>query len=114
MAYLIHTDENNLVKTLKTGLIRIPRSLIERFNIYQLRKGDIVFLYDFENMKIAGPFIKSSEDVNEEKNPKSGPFNGYGKTGSHYHYISTRVHRSLKRVCLSVLPDLRRARIHFF
>jgi hypothetical protein len=91
MAYLIHTDEINLVKTLKTGLIRIPRSLVERFNIYQLRKGDIVFLYDFENKKIAGPFIKSAEDVIEEKNPKTGPFNGYGKTGSHYHYISTRV-----------------------
>jgi hypothetical protein len=91
MAYLIHTDENNLVKTLRTGLVRIPRSLVKRFNIYQLRKGDVLYLYDFENMKIAGPFITNSDSVKEEKNPRSGPFNGYGKTGSHYHYVSTLV-----------------------
>jgi len=84
-------DESNLAKTLKTGQIRIPRSLVGRFNIYQLREGDIIFLYDFENKKIAGPFIKSADGVVEEKNPKTGPFNGFGKTGSHYHYISTRV-----------------------
>lgn len=91
MAYLIYTNGINLNKTYRHGLIRIPRSLEQRFNLYKIRKGDLIYLCDFDTWKIHGPLIADTDGVREEKNPKQGPFNGLRNSEKHYHYISIQV-----------------------
>ncbi|MCK5568238.1 MAG: hypothetical protein KAJ15_00885, partial [Spirochaetes bacterium] len=91
MAYLIYTNGINLSKTYRAGLVRIPRSLEKRFNLYKIRKGDIIYLCDFDTWKIHGPLIADENGAKEEKNPKQGPFNGLRNSEKHYHYISIPV-----------------------
>ena len=91
MAYLIYTNGINLSKTYRAGLVRIPRSLEKRFNLYEIRKGDIIYLCDFDTWKIHGPLTADENGAKEEKNPKQGPFNGLRNSEKHYHYLSIQV-----------------------
>jgi hypothetical protein len=86
MGYLIYTDRNNLQKTIKRGLIRIPKNLIKQFDLRMIKRGDTIFLLDFENNKLYGPVLAAADRIVEEKNPRDGPFNGYGKVDKHYIY----------------------------
>ncbi len=91
MAYLIYTDRKNLLKTVKSGLIRIPRNLEKQINLHRINKGDTIFLFNYENSKLYGPLTAKSKKVVEEKNPKEGPFNGFGRVDKHYIYDSIHV-----------------------
>jgi hypothetical protein len=94
MAYLIYTDRSNLLKSLKTGLIRVPWNLRAVQELSRIRKGEIIFFYDFENDRIYGPSTAAACDVIEEKNPRSGPFNGPGSVRSHYRYLKLPIESS--------------------
>jgi hypothetical protein len=91
MAYLVYTDRENLLKTIQSGLIRIPRNLESHFQLSLLRDGDTIYLFDFENKKIFGPVKAGPLPAVEEKNPRSGPFNGFGRVKNHYYYRSIHV-----------------------
>jgi len=91
MAYLIYTNRENLFKTVRCGTIRIPSNLEKTFDLNKIKKGNTIFLYDFESKKIYGPFISYSSKVNRERNPKDGPFNGFGNVENHYNYISIKI-----------------------
>jgi len=91
MAYLIYTDRSNLLKSIGHELIRIPRNLKDKYDLYSIKKGDSIFFFDFENRRIYGPAKAVSCDVTQEKNPKRGPFNGFGNVQRHYHYLSMQI-----------------------
>jgi len=91
MAYLIYTDRKNLLKSIHSGLIRIPRTLKSHFNLAEIKKGDVLFLVDYESEKIYGPVRSQASHVKEERNPKSGPFNGIGNAEKHYIFDSMPV-----------------------
>jgi hypothetical protein len=91
MAYIIPTDSENLLLTIEQGLIRVSRSLKSMYDLSTIGKGDRVFLLDFEKNSLYGPFYSSCSGASEEKNPKDGPFNGFGRVRSHYLYDSIRV-----------------------
>ncbi|UCB46712.1 MAG: CHAT domain-containing protein [Spirochaetota bacterium] len=91
MGYLIYTDRINLLMSIKRGLIRIPRNLRVRFDLRTIRKGDTIFLFDFENNKLYGPILAAADNATEEKNPKDGPFNGYGNVKKHYIYDALKI-----------------------
>jgi hypothetical protein len=91
MAYLIPTDWKNLHKTLKHGIIRIPQTLRVRYDLRRIKKDDMIFLFDHENGKIYGPLFPGYGVVMEEKNPRTGPFNGTGRAENHYLYDCLKV-----------------------
>ncbi len=91
MAYLIPTDWRNLQKTIKHGIIRIPKTLRGRYDLRRVGKEDRVFLFDHENGRVYGPVLPLTGVVREERNPRSGPFNGTGKAEKHYLYDSLGV-----------------------
>ena len=91
MSYLIYTDSNNLEKTIQTEMIRIPRNLDGIYNLHNLKEGDSIYFLDFENLKIYGPAKSGPYRVMEEKNPKYGPFNGFGNVKRHYYYKSIKI-----------------------
>jgi hypothetical protein len=85
MGYLVYTDRVNLLKTIKNGLIRIPKNLKGQFDLRKIKQGDTIFLLDFEHNKLYGPVLAAGRVI-EEKNPRDGPFNGYGSVSKHYIY----------------------------
>lgn len=95
MAYLIPTDWKNLQKTLKHGIIRIPQTLRFRYDLRKIKKDDKLFLFDHENGRIYGPLFSGDGVVKEERNPRSGPFNGTGNAENHYLYDSLKVDCSM-------------------
>jgi len=90
MNYVIYTNTENLFKTISKGIIRIPKNLMDRFNLKRLKINDIVFLYNFEDEKLYG-LLRVISSCYKEKNPRLGPFNGYGKVKNHYYYYSINV-----------------------
>jgi len=91
MASLIYTDRQNLLKSLEAGIIRIPQNLKDVLNLFSINSGERIFFYDFENRKIYGPAISLKSEVREEKNPRQGPYNGFGNVRSHYRYLTMEV-----------------------
>jgi len=91
MGYIIYTNSENLRKSMRYGLIRLPQRVHDYFDLRRIEGGDNVFLYDYERKKIFGPFIAESNGVTREKNPQEGPFNGAGNVISHYFYESIHV-----------------------
>ncbi|HUT66795.1 MAG TPA: CHAT domain-containing protein [Spirochaetota bacterium] len=94
MAYIICTDSENLLLTKRHGLIRISRNLRGKYDLTGVRKGERIFLLDFEKNRLYGPFYSESRGAAEERNPKGGPFNGFGQVRNHYLYDSIRVDSS--------------------
>jgi len=95
MAFLVYTTRENLYKTIKYGIIRIPNNLSKSFDLGRIKKGNKIFFYDFENHKIYGYSVSISDEVDIEKNPKKGPFNGFGAVENHYNYKSIKVDCSM-------------------
>jgi hypothetical protein len=94
MAYIIPTNWKNLQKTLKHGIIRIPQTLRVCYDLRKIKKNDTLFLFDHENGRVYGPLFSGDGVVKEERNPRTGPFNGTGKTENHYLYDSLKVDSS--------------------
>lgn len=116
MAYLIYTDRENLLKSFQSSLVRIPCHLKKYFDFGQIRKGDLIFFYDFENSKVYGPVFLRDQTVFREKNPKNGPFNGFGNVYQHYHYESIPIDCSkmFKRGVFSKEFTLKQKRVCFY
>ena len=91
MAYLIHTDRKNLLKSIHAEMIRIPRNLEGIYKLDNIRENESIYFLNFENQKIYGPARAGSAPVLEEKNPKTGPFNGFGNVDGHYLYKSLKI-----------------------
>jgi len=91
MSYLIYTDRNNLLKSLKSGLIRIPVNLRDTQNLSLICRGDRIYFYDFENSRIYGPAQSATSEAREEKNPRQGPFNGFGNVSKHFRYLRLEI-----------------------
>lgn len=85
MAYLIRTDRKNLALSLQTGLVRVPRAVRNRCDLSRVRKGDILFLVDPDELELFGPCYAGQEGPVLEKSPRSGPVNSSAR-GSHYLY----------------------------
>ena len=93
MAYIIYTSSENMSKSITDNIIRIPKSLIDQFDLRRLKSNDKIFLFNYEDEKLYGT-LRVVEEYYEEKNPKSGPFNGYGKVKNHYYYFSIKIDSS--------------------
>ena len=91
MAFIIHTNRKNLLKSIRAEMIRIPRNLEDVYNLASIEENDTIYFFDFENSKIYGPVNAGSFPVLDEKNPKTGPFNGFGRVENHYHYKSRKI-----------------------
>lgn len=76
MAYLVYTDRRNLHASLESARVRLPRTVKGRYDLSRIHRGDLVFLVDYENGELFGPFFARSPRVRVEKNPRTGPFNG--------------------------------------
>ncbi|MFW6181776.1 MAG: CHAT domain-containing protein [Spirochaetota bacterium] len=87
MAYLIYTDPKNLRASLQWGRVRLPRTEQGRYDLGRVRRGELLFLVDYENGELYGPFFCRSTRVRLEKNPRTGPFNGV-VAGPRYLYQS--------------------------
>jgi len=91
MAYIIPTDSENLLLTMENGLVRVSRNLRSKYDLLRIKKGERVYLFNFERGSLYGPFYSLSSKASEERNPKGGPFNGFGRVRSHYLYDSIQV-----------------------
>jgi hypothetical protein len=98
MPFLIYTDRENLGRSLKASRVRVPSSLARVFDLSKIAPGDLLFLFDYASGKAFGPLYAGAGGVSVERNPKGGPFNGFGKVKSHYTYTSIGVD------CASLLP----------
>ncbi|RKX95908.1 MAG: hypothetical protein DRP84_02725 [Spirochaetes bacterium] len=108
MTCLIYTNTENMLKSVTSGIVRIPKNLIERFDLRKLKIGDKLLFYNYDDKSIYG-FLKVTDGCYKEKNPKSGPYNGYGKIDNHYYYYTILVDSSdFFNIGLDVkkLPDL--------
>ncbi|MBN2322647.1 MAG: CHAT domain-containing protein [Spirochaetes bacterium] len=91
MGYIVCTDMKNLVKSLEHRLVRVPRTLRGLYDLVRVKKGERVFLLDHEHDRLYGPFVACCDEMQEEINPKEGPFNGFGPVENHYRYDSIPV-----------------------
>jgi len=76
MAYIIRTDIKNLLESVRKERIRIPRRQKYEADLRRIKRGDLIFFYNYEGRSVHGPVLSRSSKVIEEKNPGSGPFNG--------------------------------------
>jgi len=91
MAYFIRTDTKNMLQSVQKGQIRIPRRLKHEADLSRIKRGDSIFLYDYEGGCVHGPLFSCSSKVMEEKNPDSGPFNGQTGIARYFIYDSIEV-----------------------
>ncbi len=90
MYYLIPSNNENLELTFKHKIIRLPKNLMNRYNLRRLKTGDFVYIYSTDDEKIYGIFRVTNE-CKDEKNPVAGPFNGGRKVDKYYYYCSVSV-----------------------
>jgi hypothetical protein len=90
MAYLVHTDTENLRASLSCRRIRVPKTQSRTCDLGRLVRGDRVFLFDYQTGLLHGPLVVRSDRAREEKNPRTGPFNGRRGRG-HFLYLSIEV-----------------------
>jgi hypothetical protein len=88
MPFLIYTDRENLGRSVKASRVRVPSSLARVFDLTKVVQGELLFLFDYTSGKVFGPLYAGPGGVKVEKNPREGPFNGFGRVKSHYTYLS--------------------------
>jgi hypothetical protein len=88
MPFLIYTDRENLGRSVKAARVRVPSSLSHVFDLARIVPGELLFLFEYASGKVFGPLYAGAGGVRVEKNPREGPFNGFGRVRSHYTYLS--------------------------
>lgn len=91
MPFLIYTDRENLGRSVRASRVRVPSSLARVFDLARIVPGELLFLFEYASGKVFGPLYAGAGGVRVEKNPREGPFNGFGSVKSHYTYLSIGV-----------------------
>jgi hypothetical protein len=91
MPFLIYTDKDNLIRAVKASKVRVPSHLNRLFDLGKVKPKDTIYLLDYGSGMIYGPLSAVSPSTREERNPRGGPFNGFGRVRGHYLYRSIEV-----------------------
>jgi len=91
MPFLIYTDKDNLIRAVKARKVRVPSHLNHLFDLGKVKPKDTIYLLDYGSGMVYGPLSAVSPSTREEKNPRGGPFNGFGRVRGHYLYRSIEV-----------------------